>query len=167
MVHVHRRQKLAVRQMRQPKLFTRNTGKLLHMRIPGRNVRVANRPVHADAFLEVRLKIQITQPVTLPAPHYGLSSHDVRPVPVEALLLSVQCVAIAHPVLLGHFVVRIIAREFWMRIDLLQRELPPVLRLPGSLHCVLITRDMLELPTTLQHQYPQAFLGELLCSPAP
>ena len=56
-VHLHRWQELSIGQMRQAFETAADAGEFLRVIIPRRDVRVADRPIHRDAFLGVGFKI--------------------------------------------------------------------------------------------------------------
>ena len=48
--HFHRRQKFSVGQLRQTFRLAADAGEFLHVVVPGRDVRITDRPVNGDAF---------------------------------------------------------------------------------------------------------------------
>src|SRR2546426_344659 len=84
-VERHRREKLAIRELRQAERFARDPDELLHVVVPRRDVGVADRPVDAEPVPRVRLEVEGAPAIHLPAPHDGLATHLAAPDPVERL----------------------------------------------------------------------------------
>src|SRR5207247_4514702 len=87
-VELHRRQEFAVGKLRQAFRLARDPDELLHVVVPGRDVGVADRPVDADAFLDVRLEVEVAPAVHLPAPHDGAAAHLASTDPGKRLALG-------------------------------------------------------------------------------
>src|SRR5207302_9346679 len=66
--HFHRRQKFSVGQLRQAFGLAADPSELFHVVVPGRDVRIADRPIDCDPILQIRFKIEITPAIALPAP---------------------------------------------------------------------------------------------------
>ena len=67
-VQRHRRQELAVGQLRQALPAAADAGEALDVVVPRRDVLVADRPVDGDARPGVRLEVEVAPAVPLPAP---------------------------------------------------------------------------------------------------
>ena len=101
-VHFHRRQELAVGQLRQAFVLAADADETLDVVVPGRDVLVADRPVDGDAVLGVGLEVHRTPAIALPAPHDGTAADVIAADPVEALDLGVgMLVVVDEPVLGG------------------------------------------------------------------
>src|SRR4051812_2225422 len=66
--HRHAGQELAIGQLAQAFFVAADADETLDVRIPGRDVLVANRPVVAMAVLRIRAEVEIAPPVDLPPP---------------------------------------------------------------------------------------------------
>src|SRR5581483_8337140 len=88
-VELHRRQKLAVRKLRQILRAATDSDKALDMIVPGRQITIANGPVHRDAIARVRLEIHLAPAIALTPPRDGPSPNLITPYPIEPLLLDI------------------------------------------------------------------------------
>ena len=77
--HRHRRQVHAVGQHRESLGLARDADVALHDLVVRRQVRVPDRPVHADPVVRRRLEVQIAEAVALTPPHVGAPAHQSRP----------------------------------------------------------------------------------------
>src|SRR5258705_157709 len=68
-VQRHRLEELPVGKLRQPFGLAGDPDELLDVVVPGRDVRVPNRPIDGDALTGVRLEVEIAPAIDLPAPH--------------------------------------------------------------------------------------------------
>ena len=73
-IHLHRRQKLAVGQLRQALGLSADAGEFFHVVVPRRDVGVANRPVNGVAFFQVGFEIEIAPAIALASPSKRLSA---------------------------------------------------------------------------------------------
>src|SRR5262249_26304543 len=67
-VQLHRWHELPIGQLRQALRLSAHTDEPLDVAVPGRNIRVAYRPVDADTLLRVGFEVQVTPSIDLPAP---------------------------------------------------------------------------------------------------
>ena len=65
----HRREELAVWQLRHPFVRSVDSGVLFYVIVPARDIGIANRPINRDSFLRIRLEVEIAPAITLAAPH--------------------------------------------------------------------------------------------------
>ena len=68
-VHLHRRQELAIGELRQTVARTADSREALDVVVPRNQFVIANRPIHADALLCVGFEIHRTPAIALAAPH--------------------------------------------------------------------------------------------------
>jgi len=68
-VQRHRLEEFAVGELRQPLRLAADADEGLDVVVPRGDVRVANRPVDADAFARVRLEVEVAPTIDLAAPH--------------------------------------------------------------------------------------------------
>src|SRR5882757_2535638 len=96
--HLHGRQELAVGQLRPALRSARDPDELLHMRIPGRNVLVADRPVITVTVLGIRLEIQVAPAIDLSAPGNGPAADlaPAKPTERRAISMGVRILDIAN-----------------------------------------------------------------------
>jgi hypothetical protein len=73
-VHFHRREKFSVGQLRQAFRLPADAGEFFNIVVPGRDVRIANRPVDGNAVFQIRLKIEIAPTIALAPPSDRLSA---------------------------------------------------------------------------------------------
>jgi hypothetical protein len=88
-VHLHRREELAIGKVRQSEPFPAHTDVLLDVAVPGRDVRVADRPVDGDPLLQVRLEVEVTPAIDLASPDERLAADLIALDPGEGLRLLV------------------------------------------------------------------------------
>ena len=69
-IQFHRRQKMAVRKLRKPLFLARDADEILDVVVPGSDVLITDRPIHAETFALVGFKIQIAPTIGLPSPDY-------------------------------------------------------------------------------------------------
>ncbi len=81
--HLHGRQELTVGQLRKPFACARHADESLHVRVPGSDVLVADRPIIAVAILCVRLEIQVAPAIDLPSPGDGAAPDLAAAKPAE------------------------------------------------------------------------------------
>ena len=95
-VHLEGRQQVALRKLGQAGLLAADADEGLHAVVPGREVRVAQRPVDPDAFLEVGLEVEVAPAEAVARPEQRPPADLVAPEPVERLLLLVGMVDVLH-----------------------------------------------------------------------
>src|SRR5215510_6320939 len=162
---LHRRQKLAVRQLRETFACARDADELLDVGVPRRDVGVANRPVVAVTVLRVRLKIQVAPTIDLPAPRDRPTTDLASAEPLEWRVLrgGVWILRVLHEELRSDFVARvaaaldgIVALERFAVAESAEGHLP---RLDVFDEVGLgIDRS-----TSLQHERPETALSEFFC----
>ena len=84
--HLHRGQEYAIGNLRKPLGAAADAHERLYVVVPGGEVGVADRPVHAVSVPGVGLEVEIAHPVALPAPHDRPSAHLAAPDPAERLV---------------------------------------------------------------------------------
>ena len=102
-VELHGRQELPVGQLLETLVRAGDAGETFDAVIPGRNIRVANRPVDAVAVLLVGVEIVVAHAVGLPAPGDRTAAEVIAADPGERPIggRRVRMFAVAHPPLLG------------------------------------------------------------------
>src|SRR5260370_26011796 len=121
--HFHGRKKFPVRKLRQAFGLAADAGELLHVVVPGSNVRVANGPIDGDSLFQIGFEIEIAPAVTLAAPEDGLSADLAATNPGKMLsgIGGGTIVLVADAKLVAVFIARVIA----LALDGLH---PPALR---------------------------------------
>src|SRR5580704_4436651 len=77
-VHFHRRQKMAVRQLRQTFRLPADPGEIFDVAVPRLHVGITNRPIDRNSLFEVGFEIEVAPAVTLTPPRNGLAA-DLSP----------------------------------------------------------------------------------------
>ena len=97
-VELHRWQELTVRQVREALRLSAHSDEFLDVRIPGRDIRVPNRPVDRNVFLGVRFEVEIAPAVHLPPPHDRAAADVTAPDPGKRRLriVAVGVLPIVH-----------------------------------------------------------------------
>ena len=150
-VHLHRRQELAVGQLRQAVAAAADAGKALDVVVPRRDVRVADRPVDGDAVARVGLEVEVAPAVRLPPPEQRAAADVIAAHPVEALDLAVGILDVVdEPVRrrrmrgVAGAVLLLLLREVGAREAVAARELPALHhrgRIVGMLHVAAALED--------------------------
>ena len=134
--HFHRREKFSVRQLRQPFRLAADSGKLFDVVVPGRDVRIADRPVNGDAFFQVGFKIEIAPAIALAAPGEGFSADlpAANPRKVFAFFAGIRIVDVAHEKFIGVLIAGVVALALnGLRAHALDVIIPAaVLQLPNG-----------------------------------
>ena len=84
-VQFHRRQKMAVRQLRKSLALAGDADEIFDIVVPGSNVLIADRPIHAEALALIGFKIKIAPAVGLPSPDNRTAAHLASANPQEWL----------------------------------------------------------------------------------
>src|SRR6185437_6581399 len=84
--HLHRRQKMAVRQSVVPFACAADADVVFDNVVIGRKILVRDWPVLSVAVVTGSLEIQIAQPVALTAPHQSAATDDTQALPGERLI---------------------------------------------------------------------------------
>ena len=165
-VHRHRRQVDAVGQLRQPVARAADAGEALDVLVPGRDVRVADRPVDAEAVLGVGLEVEVAPAVRLAAPEQRTAADVVAAHPVEALHLGVRVLLVVDEPM-GRRRMRGVAGPALLLLLRAVLAGQPVAagELPALQHRRRIV-GMLHVAAALEHERPQALLGQFLRGPA-
>ena len=95
-VHLERRQQVALGELGEAGLLPADADESLDAVVPGREVRVAQRPVDPDAFLEVGFEVEVAPAEAVARPEQRTPADLVAPEPVERLLLLVGMVDVLH-----------------------------------------------------------------------
>ena len=167
-VQLHRRQKLSVRQVRQPLGLAAHADELLDIGIPGGDIRITQRPVHSEAFLRIGFKVQITPAINLPTPHDRAPTDMPASDPGKGLV-GIVVVGVL-PIVHEEFRAPLIARPGQRLNRLLFAELAQIsvtpIREGVRLHVLHIVSGWHDRRPSLKHQGSQAFLRQLLGGPA-
>ena len=165
-VQIHRRQELAVGQLRQPFGAAAHADEALDLVVPRRELGVADRPVDCDPVLGVRAEIQVAPAIGLPAPHQRAAADVVAADPVEALDLGVRMLGVVdEPVLRGLRDRVAAAGSNRLPLQVFVGGPAPVGKLPDVLGRRRVVA-VLHVAAAVQHQRFQALLRELFGGPA-
>src|SRR5688572_4707709 len=104
-VHLERRLQDLLGQLREARVLAARADEALHVFVPGLDVRVADRPVDADALAQVRLEVEIAEAEYVARPHERASADVITAIPVERLRLSVGLLQVVDEMMLGGLVV--------------------------------------------------------------
>src|SRR5438876_8501285 len=168
--HLPGREKLAVRQVRQAQPLPAHPDEALDVAVPGREIPVANRPIHAVAVAQVGLEVEVAPSPAQPPPDETAPAQLVAADPAERFVVgrNVRMLPVIDeevPRGLPERVIlaldRIIALVELLLAEATVRELPG---LPPLRHVVLA---VLHVAAALEHEGPQPLLAELLGGPAP
>ena len=169
LVERERRQEIAVRQLRQAIVVAADPGEGLHVVVPGLEVLIADRPVHAVTVLQVGLEVVRRPAVGLPRPGQRAPAQVIPADPAIGLARGrlVGVVVIAGP----EGLVRVeegVADPLVVRVvqgPLLGGHLVVT---PGNAagEVVAVARAMFHVRAALEHQDLQSALAELLGDPA-
>jgi hypothetical protein len=99
----------------------------------------------------IGLKIQVTPPVTLPAPHQASPAHMVTPYPVEGFRLRVGMFQIVYEKMFIGFITKTADLDMLFPSHICGYD-SPVVKLPGRLAGSRIVFDMLYVPAPFQNQ---------------
>ena len=167
-VQRHRRQELAVRQLRQTLFLAADADEAVHVIVPWRDVGIANRPIDRDAVAQIGLEVEVAPAINLAAPDDRLAADLPGAEPVERTVRGrrVRVLHVIRPEDVTHFVERC-----GVALDRLPRRRGSAIAQPAEWHLpprrvldvVLLGRDR---PSGLQHQRAQTELGQLLRCPA-
>ena len=164
-VERHRRLKLPVGKLRQSFGRSGDAHEALDVVVPGREVRVPDRPVDRDPLFRVRLEIQIAQPVTLPPPGERAATHVIPAVPVKPLDLGVGRFLLVHPPVEVLFVEGVVALEDRIRFFHRVGAAAAMRVFPRRLARVGVALDVFDVPATFEHEHAETALGEFLGRP--
>src|SRR5205814_293810 len=109
--HLHRREEFSVRELRQAFGLAADAGKLFDVVVPGREVRIADRPIRSDSLFQVGLKVEIAPAIALPSPGDGFAADlaAANPGKVFSGGRGIGIVRVANKKLMGVFVARVVA----------------------------------------------------------
>src|SRR6266516_6223613 len=144
-----------------------NSDELLDVTPPRREIAVANWPVDAEAFLRVRLKVEITPSVDAPSPHDGASTHLPAAYPVERLVFRerVRIVEVVYEKL-GR---PLVARAGMSLNGLVTLGSPAVAHSSITqlvrTHLLYVIDDRVDRAARLEYDRSQPVFGKLLCGP--
>ena len=166
-VQRHRREELAVRELRQAERFARDPDELLHVVVPRRDIGVADGPVDAEPVARVRREVEVAPAVHLPTPHDGLAAHLAAPDPVERLvgIEAVGVVAVVHEELAAVLVARVaMALDELITLERLAVAEAAELHLPGR-HVLDVITGGVDRSAGLEHQRLESALAQFLGRP--
>ena len=165
-IHLQRRQKILVGQLRQPGIFAADADELFNVVIPRRDVSVAYRPVSSYAFSGVGFKIQVAQAETMPRPHQRLAAGLIAAHPVEWLDLVIRMVAVFDEKMLGVLfeIEDVFLNEILFLI--LDGQFVAVRQFPRVFIGRRVILDMFDVAASFEHQRLQSFFGQLLGRPS-
>src|SRR4051812_20235294 len=153
--------------MREPKVLAAHADEAVHMVVPGGNVRIANRPIDADAVAHICLEVQIAEAIDLTSPDDGLTTDLTRAQPVEG---SVRGRAIRIEHVIGPEDVAHLIEARGVPLDRLPRgERAPVaeaaeVHVPRrNMFLVILLRD--HVTSGLEYERAQTALAQLLGRP--
>ena len=165
-VHLHRRQELPVRELRQAVATAADAGKALGVVVPRRDVGVSDRPVDGDPVARVGLEVEVAPAVRLTSPEQRPSTHVIPAHPVEALDFAVGILDVVdEPVRRRRMGGVAGAVLFLLPGELGAREASAPRELPALHHGGRIV-GMLHVPAALEDERPQPLFGQLLGRPA-
>ena len=165
-VEVHRRQELAVGQLRQSFGAAAHADEALDMVVPRRELGVTDRPVDRDAVLRVRLEVHRAPAIALPAPHDRAAADVIAADPVEALDLGVRMLGVVDEPMLRRLRDRVAAAcSDRLALQVFVGGAAAVGKLPDVLGRRRIVA-VLHVAAAIEHQRLQPLLGELLGGPA-
>jgi hypothetical protein len=78
----------------EAELLAAHAREALDVRVPGRDVGVADRPVDAVAVAQVGLEVEVAPAVAVPAPEQRLAAHGAALDPGERLVLDVRVLGV-------------------------------------------------------------------------
>src|SRR4051812_6027620 len=102
-IHIHRWQKLTIREMRNTIVGTANAYKLLYVAVPGCNILVADWPVYTNALLCISFKIKIAPALCPACPHERFTTSMITSYPCERLVLYIRMLIIFYKEMLCGF----------------------------------------------------------------
>src|SRR6059058_355893 len=168
--HLHRREEFSVRELRQAFGLAADAGKLFDVVVPGREVRIADRPIRSDSLFQVGLKVEIAPAIALPSPGDGFAANlaAANPGKVFSGGRGIGIVRVANKKLMGVFVARVVAFALDVLGALAFGAIVPVaiLQLPdGNVLDVVALRN--DGAASFEDQRVQAFFSKFFRGPAP
>jgi hypothetical protein len=139
----------------------------LHIIVPGRDVGIADGPVHGNAFFGVGLEIEIAPAVALATPHQRTAADVKAAIPVKTFDFGIGAVFIVHPKIRIEFVVWVIAFLHGMRGTHFVGDASAVRKLPDFFVFGRIVRHVAHIAPAFQQDGFQALFGEFFGGPAP
>ena len=109
--HLHRRKKFSVGKLGQALGLAADAGELFHVVVPGRDVRVADRPIRGDSIFQIRFKVEIAPTIALASPGDGFSAHLAAANPGK-LFARIRGIGIVHVIdekFVGVFIASVVA----------------------------------------------------------
>ncbi len=164
-IELHRRLKLAVGELRQAFRLAAHADERLHVVVPGRDIRVADRPIDAMPVLRIRREIDVAPPIALARPHERAPADVIAAHPIEALDLDVGIVDVVDEPVLRCLRDRIPGPSLnALPLEIVSSRSSAVFELPR----VFRGGRILAVPhhaATFEHERLEAFFGELLRGP--
>ena len=165
-VEIHRRQELAVRQLRQVLGTAAHADEAFDVVVPRRDLGVAHRPVDRDAILRVRFEVHRAPAIALPAPHDGAAADVIAADPVEALDLGVRMLGVVDEPVLRRLRDRVAAaRGDCLSLQVFVGGAAAVGKFPEVLGRSRIVA-VLHVASAIEHQRLESLLRQLLGGPA-
>jgi hypothetical protein len=161
-VELHRREELAVGELGQPLGRAAHTDEPLDVVVPRCDVAIADRPVHADAFDDVRLEVDVAPAVAVTSPGERATSDLVAAQPLERLRLDVGAVVLVRPERGVRLVREARAAQHRVLGDQAAGRHAAVRDLPGRRGRVGVVRAMDHVAAALEHESAQPTLRQLL-----
>ncbi len=166
-VHLEGWQQVALGKLGESGFLATDADEGLHAVVPGREVRVAQRPVDPDSFLEVGFEVEVAPPEAVARPEERAPAHLVAPEPMERLELLVGMIDVLHQEVLhvlaeqeGQLALDGIVLQVLLRGQVAVRKLPGIEAGGG------IVLDVRDRAAPLQHERAQPGLGQLLGCPS-
>ena len=164
-VHLERRQQLSVGELRQAGVLAADADEALDHVVPRRDVRVADRPVDADAFPRVGREVEVAPAEAVPGPQQRSAADVIAAEPLERLDLVVGVLDV-----LDQEVLRVLAVEIQLALD---RRVGDVLRggavavrqLPRREVGGGVVLDVFDRASALEDERAQAAFGQHLRGP--
>ncbi len=168
-VHLHRRKKVAVRQLRQTFGLAADPREILYVAVPRLHLGIANGPIDRNSLFEVGFKVEIAPAVALASPRNRLAADlpATNPGKFCALDVGIRILNVAHEKLRRILVARVIDLALH-RLRLLPHvAIVPVAILKFPDRLVLdVVGTRIDRASRFQNQDVQTFFGEFLGRPA-
>ena len=139
---------------------------LLDIVVPGREIFVANGPIHGDTLARVGFEIEIAQTITVPPPQQRAAADLVAAVPVEALDFRIGRILVRRPPVQVFFVQGIVALQDGVGLFHRAGSAAAVRVLPGRLGGVDVVFDVFDVLAALQQNDTESFFREFFSRPA-
>src|ERR1017187_5351707 len=140
--HFKRREVFSVGHRFQTVLTAANAGEYFHVRVPGRNILVSDRPVNGISISGGSSKFKITPALAGATPHNGFTTNLVAPDPIKRFFLHIRMLCILYKKMM-----RILAESITLAYDRIvffyfERVFATVFEIPWVLGSGRIVLDM-------------------------